>query len=345
MHGPHRIQLSANGTVETIEPFVGLPDVAIVCPGFVDIQMNGFKDITVANASQEELLRLDDYLFAQGTTSWLGTIVTAPLEKMTSCLGSLHDIFLSRVVQGFVGIHIEGPFLGLAPGAHNTKHIIACDMDWISQLPSSVQLVTIAPEQTDAVKAIGILRDRDITVSLGHCRPTRQQFEDAVNAGASMVTHLFNAMSGVHHREEGLALWSMTDNRISSGVIGDLVHVQPDAINLAFRASGSRICLVSDSVAWMSPDHVRRNIELKDGAPRMADGTLAGSSTPLGTCVKNIVEHCGVSVESALASATSIPADAIGLPGGGRIRIGQQADVLGLETDLSVLTALRRLQL
>jgi N-acetylglucosamine-6-phosphate deacetylase len=343
LRGPSRLLVTDEGLIESIDSFVGSPEFALVCPGFVDIQMNGFDDVHVANALTQDLQRLDQNLLANGTTSWLGTIVTAPLDKMSSSLAVLQEAFQSGQVQGFAGVHVEGPFLGAAPGAHPVKHIIACDMQWISQLVPSVRLVTVAPEQTGVIAAISALRKRDITVSLGHSRPTKTQYEEAVNAGASMVTHLFNGMSGVHHREPGLATWALIDDQMSCGVIADGVHVDTDAIQLAFRAAGNRICLVSDSVSWKTSAGPRPGVEIRNGAPRLPDDTLAGSCTPLGECVQRVVRDCGVPLQTALASATSIPADLVGLTLVGRIRSGQKADLLALDSDLSVLKAWRRL--
>jgi N-acetylglucosamine-6-phosphate deacetylase len=343
LHGASRIALADDGFVESVSTHDGDYEFELVCPGYVDVQMNGFDNVHVANASTNDLIELDKALLAHGTTSWLGTIVTAPLEKMSSSLTSLHESFLTNQIQGFAGVHVEGPFLGDAPGAHPVKHIVACDVEWIDRLVPSVRLVTVAPEQKDVIPAIHQLRARNITVSLGHSRPSKKQFEDAVAAGATMVTHLFNGMSGVHHRDPGLAMWAMTDDRISCGLIADGVHVQHDALALAFRAATSRICLVSDSVSWRTQSGSRAGVEIRDGAPRLSDGTLAGSCTPLSKCVQRVVQECGVSLESALASATSIPADLAGLADVGRIRTGQKADFLALDSELSVLKAWRRL--
>ena len=343
LHGARRIVVADDGFVIAVEEHAGGAEYQIVSPGFVDVQMNGFDDVHVASASLDELIRLDQMLLSRGTTSWLGTIVTAPLEKMTTSLSSLHDSYVSGHIPGFAGVHVEGPFLGGAPGAHPVKHIIACDLDWLSHLLPSVRLVTVAPEQTDVIPAIRTMAARNITVSLGHSRPTKLQFEEAIEAGASMVTHLFNGMSGVHHREPGLAMWALNDERVSCGLIADGVHVQSDALTLAFRAAGSRICLVSDSVAWETSSGPRPGIEIREGAPRLLDGTLAGSCTPLAKCVQRVVQECGVSLSFALASATSVPADLVGLADVGRIKIGQRADLLALDSELSVLKAWRRL--
>ena len=343
LHGPRRIVVADSGLVESITLHDGASEYPLICPGFIDVQMNGLNDVHVANASTENLLELDTALLECGTTSWLGTIVTASLEKMSASLASLHESFQSQQVHGFVGIHVEGPFLGDAPGAHQVIHIVACDLDWISRLVPSVRLVTVAPEQTDVIPAIRALTTRNITVSLGHSRPTKRQYEEAIEAGASMVTHLFNGMSGVHHRDPGLAMWALNDDRITCGLIADGVHVHTDALTLAFRAAGSRICLVSDSVAWETPTGPRPGIEIRDGAPRLLDGSLAGSCTPLAKCVQRVVRDCGVPLSSALASATSVPADLVGLADVGRIQVGQKADLLALDSELSVLKAWRRL--
>jgi N-acetylglucosamine-6-phosphate deacetylase len=343
LHSAKKIVLDDNGLVRTIEDYAGVADYPVVCPGFVDIQMNGFDDVNVATATAADLLRLDQSLLSYGTTSWLGTIVTAPLDQLTATLQTLHSVFDTSENPGFLGVHVEGPFLGAAPGAHRTKWIVGCDREWIEKLPSSVRLITVAPEQAFVLECIPLLKKMGVTVSLGHSRPSRVEFDLAISAGATMATHLFNGMSGIHHREGGLALWTLTHSALRFGLIADMVHVQPDAVSLAFKSAHARLCLVSDSVAWKSPDAGRQNPVVIDGAPRLPDGTLAGSSTPLGVCVQNVVQHCAVPLEMALASATSIPADTVGIPSVGRIRLGHQADILALDSDLSVLKAWRRL--
>jgi N-acetylglucosamine-6-phosphate deacetylase len=343
LHQAKTIGFDAHGFVTKIEDFTGSPDFPLVTPGFVDLQMNGFDDVNVATATARELTRLDALLLSHGTTSWLGTVVTAPLERLTTTLQTLHTIHATSEVQGFLGVHLEGPFLGNAPGAHHVKWIVACDHEWVAHLPASVQLITVAPEQDLVMQAIPLLRKMGITVSVGHSRPTHEELDAAIEAGASMTTHLFNGMSGIHHRDGGLALWTLTHSSQRFGLIADMVHVRPEAVSLAFNSAATRLCLVSDSVAWNSQDPGRSSTHIVDGAPRLPNGTLAGSSTPLGACVRNVVHQCGVSLQKALASATSIPADTIGLADFGRIRLGSQADVLALDTDLSVLNAWRRL--
>jgi N-acetylglucosamine-6-phosphate deacetylase len=194
------------------------------------------------------------------------------------------------------------------------------------------------------ISGIKLLRANGITVSIGHSRPTDAQWSAVQKAGATIVTHLFNGMSGVHHRDEGLALDALIDDGVYAGLIADMVHVSPKAVALAFKAKGGdRLCLVSDSVAWSSQWATKRSIAIKDGAPRLPDGTLAGSSTPLAECVRLAVTEAGVPVEEALHAATSSPSHAVGLADVGYIREGEPADLVAFDDSLHVVGAWRRL--
>lgn len=343
MHGPRKVVLDEFGIVLDVSPFKGEADFFCLSPGLVDLQMNGFEDVDVASANSDEFFRLDTQLSRLGTTSWLGTVVTAPFHQLDRVVARLQQFHDDKNIRGFLGVHLEGPFLGGAPGAHRVKDIVPVDTTWVSELPSVVRMMTIAPEQENAIAGISQLKAQEIVISLGHCQPSNQQYDDAVAAGVSMVTHLFNAMSGVHHRNFGVALRALTDDRMSVGLIADLVHVQPDAVNLAFRAKGGdQICLVSDTVGWSSSAMRNLGVEATD-AVRLANGTLAGSCTPLAACVRNVVRTCGVSLEHALRAATSSPADAIGSPTIGRIGVGFACDLIAWDVSLTVVDTWRRL--
>ncbi|MEN9793447.1 MAG: hypothetical protein RL330_1525 [Actinomycetota bacterium] len=333
------------GTVASVEELHGEAELALVAPGLVDLQMNGFDDVDVAVAAPDDLARLDEHLLGAGTTHWLGTIVTAPLDRLTRVIAGLDEACRDGAAPGMVGIHIEGPFLGRAPGAHRVRDIVPADADWLAALPPSVRLVTLAPEQNGAIAAVEQLRSAGVVASLGHSRPDRDEYSAAVEAGASMVTHLFNGMSGVHHREGGLALWALTDPRVIAGLIADGVHVAPDAVRLAFLVDGGRrICLVSDSVAHRSDGALARGVTVEDGAPRLPDGTIAGSVTPLSSCVRRAVRDAGVELTSALRSATSVPAGLLGRPDLGSVRVGEVAHLGIWDDDLRVVETVRGLQ-
>lgn len=343
LHGASRIDI-VDGVVTNIEPHGGRCDAHLISPGLVDLQVNGWDDVDVATASTADLERMGRMLATVGTTAWLGTFVTGPIPDMTSSVQRLDEARSTGSIPGFVGVHIEGPFLGSSPGAHRRKHIIKPDLAWIESLPSSVRLLTIAPESELAVRAIEILVDKGIVASLGHSRPDRISFDAAVTAGARMTTHLFNGMSGIHHRDGGLALWSLVSPKIAYGLIADMVHVAPEAVALALSVdAGARACLVSDSVAWRSPWASARGVRIIDGAPRLPDGTLAGSSTPLAECLRLAVTMARVPPSIALAAATSVPARVIGENDLGRLRVGGPADLVLFDTDLHVVDTRTRL--
>lgn len=343
LHGPRRITFES-GVVTRIMPYDGVPDHHLISPGLVDIQMNGYGAIDVSRASAAELRELGQELFALGTTSWLGTITTAPLEVLSRSIEKLDESFSAQHIPGFAGIHVEGPFLGNAPGAHRPDWIIPFDEYWCSRLPKSIRLMTVAAEQTDAPDAIRLLTQQGITISVGHSCPTDAQWKMARQAGATLVTHLFNGMSGVHHREEGLALSALIDDGVFAGMIADMVHVSPQAVALAFKTKGAgRVCLVSDSVAWSSAWAKKRSIVVKDGAPRLPNGTLAGSSTPLAECVRLTVSEAGIPLRDALCAATSSPAMSVGLSEVGHIREGEKADLIAWDESLHVVSAWSRL--
>ena len=341
LHGVTLIRVR-DGIVVEISDVEALPDIALVTPGLVDLQMNGFAAHDVASAHYEDFLALDEELACVGTTSWLATVITAPLDRLTKTLARL-DGFVQSPTNGCFGIHCEGPFLGDAPGAHRPDWIIPSNLEWISTLPASLRVMTLAPENSGSNRAISSLCERGIRVSLGHTRASYKQFAASVDAGASMVTHLFNGMSGVHHRDEGVALWSLLEPRLTAGLIADGVHVSPNSIRLAFAARNDGLYLVSDSIAWNGKWATAANVSVVDNAPRLPNGTLAGSATPLSECVHHCIQECELEMATVLRAATSIPADVVGEPAIGRIAVGQPADIVEWTADVHVSHVHRRL--
>ena len=334
LHGSTSIEI-VDGVISRISPHEGATDFHVISPGFIDVQMNGFAHIDIASASEDELAELDHLLLENGTTHYVGTLVTAPLEKMGARAARLHA-HCSKSTS-YLGTHLEGPFLGKAAGAHPREQIVPVDLTWLAALPDSVRLVTMAPEQIGVVDAISFLRANGVIASMGHSLPSRAQIEACVNAGASMATHVFNAMSPVHHRDDSLALAALVDDRITVGLICDTVHVQPDAVKLAFRAKADgQLVLVSDSIAWDADWARGVGVAVSDGAPRLPNGTLAGSCTPLAQCVALAVKRCGIPIQRALRAATSAPAALLGRHELGVIRQGQPCRIVGLDDSLTV---------
>ena len=337
LFGPTTLSFDNNGIVIAIEKdddnIIDF-DYDLITPGFVDLQVNGYDKYEIE--TKEDILNLNNVLAMKGTTSWLATYVTSPLQELKEKVINIYD-------DRILGFHLEGPFIGKAPGAHRVQYIVPVDVNWIKELPSSVKLMTLAPEQLNAVEGIHQLVKQDISVSLGHSMPTRDEYEQAVESGATMLTHLFNAMSGVNHRTEGLALFGLTDDRVYCGIIADLIHISIDAIKLAFLSKPSKIYLVSDSIAWSSSNAKVKGATLIDGAVRFeSSGVLIGSASTMAEMVRNCVQKCNIPLEVVLKSATSIPGDLIKLPmtgkhsTAGRIVIGKCCPIICMNNDLSI---------
>jgi len=312
----------------------------ILAPGFVDLQVNGIDDVDVwstalaGNTIAWE--RINNLLLDQGVTSWCPTLVTAPLDIYRAAIDFVKNQSQVTGQPHVVGVHLEGPFLGDAVGAHRAQYVSEPNAHWLRDHADGVALMTLGAEVTGAVEACTVLSTSGCKVSIGHSRPTRQQFEDCVGAGATLVTHLFNAMSGVHHREPGLATWALTNEHVYASLIADGIHVVPEAIALAFAAKPNKMVLVTDAVAWRAGAAGRVQLAMRDGAPRLEDGTLAGSAVTMPEALKVCVHQAKVQLNQALLATSTHPAEVLGLTDRGRLQSGCYADFIGLNVDLDV---------
>lgn len=325
------------GLISRIESADGPVPDRLVVPGFVDLQVNGIDDVDVSTADGDDWPRLDQLLLQQGVTSWCPTLVTMPLDRYAAPLARIATA-MKRPASGrphIVGAHLEGPFLGGAAGAHRPDLIVPVDMAWIDHLPDHVRLMTLGAEQPDAPAAVALLTERGVLVSVGHTRADAAQFMAAVDAGARLVTHLFNAMTGVHHREPGVAVFAMTEPRVAVSIIADGIHVHPSVVRLAFAAVGPRAILVTDAVAWRSGHVGSIGVTMRDGAPRLPDGTLAGSALTMDAAIRNCVA-AGIELDDAVRAASTQPAQRIGLTDRGVIAPGMRADLVALDAELRV---------
>ncbi len=303
---------------------------ALLAPGFIDLQVNGVGDVDFASADADGWRRAGRAQLEEGVTSYCPTLVTAPLDEYPP---ALERVLAARAdaedqtLPTILGAHLEGPFLGGAPGAHPVALVRPADCEWLRAVlgafPGLVTIVTLAPEADPGFAATRLLAEHGVTVALGHSTATYETARAAADAGARLVTHLFNGMGPLHHREPGLAGAALDDERLTPTLIADLVHVHPAALRLAIRHKHN-VGLVTDRVATTG----LRVTE--DGAARLADGTLAGSTLSMARAVQNTV-GLGIPVERAVEMAATIPADALGLTDRGRIAPGMRADLVALD--------------
>jgi N-acetylglucosamine-6-phosphate deacetylase len=326
------------GRIAAVEPATGtVPDRTLV-PGFVDLQVNGIDDVDVATARDGEWDRLDQLLLAQGTTTWCPTLVTSALDAYGPALDRIAAAQArgGGPIPSIAGAHLEGPFLGGAPGAHDPELIIPVDLRWLAGLRPVVRLVTLAPEADGALDAVKSLERRGVVVALGHSTSTFEQALEAIEAGAWLVTHVFNGMTPLHHRRPGLVGAALSDRRVTVSLIADNVHLHPSLVRLAFAAKGrGRVALVTDSVAWRAGSAGPIALRFVDGAARLADGTLAGSVLTMDGAVRNAA-GAGVGLADAVHAASTTPAAVLGLTDRGSIAPGLRADLVALTPALEV---------
>jgi N-acetylglucosamine-6-phosphate deacetylase len=318
-------------------------DDGYLAPGFVDLQVNGYYGEELQDARPAGWAHVITRLPETGTTAFVPTFVTAPVERLARALRGAASFrqelpFGARVL----GVHLEGPFLAPSRrGAHNAAWMTDPSPAAIDALIEAgdglLRLVTLAPERPGGLAAVALLAAAGVLVSVGHSDATAAQVARAADVGARMVTHLYNAQRPLGHREPGVVGQALTDPRLTSGLIADLHHVSRPALLIALAAAPGRIALVTDAAACagMPPGRYLLGgepIELPPGAgqpPVRADGVLAGSALRMDTAVANLA-GAGVSLPVAVSAATSIPADLIGCPELGRIAPGAAGDLVWL---------------
>lgn len=347
----------AGDAVEAIVPAASLPpDIrrveaggSMLVPGFIDLQVNGGGGVMLNGhpdvASIETICRAHAPF---GTTALLPTLITDTPRITASALAAGVEA-ARRKVPGFLGLHLEGPHLSLArKGAHDPKLIRPMtDADEAALVASRadlpVLLTTVAPESVEA-KRVAALARAGVVVSLGHSDTSYATARAYVDAGASMATHLFNAMSQMGNREPGLVGAGVDLGAVSAGLIADGIHVDPAAMGIALRAKRGpgRIFLVTDAMATIGTDMTTftlngRTVYRKDGSLRLADGTLAGADLDMISAVRFVHRVLGLDLDEALRMASLYPAVAVGQEHRlGRLAKGMAADIVALSSSLDV---------
>lgn len=311
-----------------------------VVPGYIDLQVNGAAGCDLT-ASPDRMWEVAAALPVYGVTSFLPTIVTSSRATVDAGM----RVLATGPPTGWrgarpIGLHLEGPMIAASrSGAHVAADIVLPSLAVIHgwSRDAGVAMVTLAPELPGATAVIAELVRRGVVVAAGHTDADADQARTAADVGVSAVTHLFNAMAPMHHRDPGLVGAVLSGLPLVAGLIADGVHVDPDAFRLAWTALGpSRRLLVSDAVAALGAPPGRyvlasRQIVSDGGGSRTLEGGLAGGVSGLGACVGNCVAMTGCALSEAVAAATVTPARLLGRPELGVLRPGAAGDVVMLD--------------
>lgn len=322
----------------------------LLAPGFIDVHIQGAGGADVLDATPEALATIAKTCARCGVTSYLATTVYKPdqdnrhLEVVSECIG--HDLGGARLR----GTHLEGPFISpkkrgmIQPNCLTNASPSALDAI-LSKTGDSLAMMTVAPELSGGLDLVRALVDRGIVASLGHTSATYEETLRGFDAGINHVTHLFNAMPSLHHRDPGPlgAIFERPD--VTVQVIADSVHLHPSVVRLVFAAVGpGRFVTITDGMQALGlPDgHYTYNdipYEARDGAARYKDGTLIGTALGLNRILARLVQFTGCSTATAIRTVTENAAAVLGIDTKtGAIAVGYDADLVVLEEDLSVHT-------
>lgn len=330
---------------------LSLPESMLVSPGFVDIQVNGAVGGEF-RSSPEHFSEISGFLLTHGVTSFVPTVTSLSSDSYKAILPRL-DRAITSTKRGAcaLGVHLEGPLISEEfRGAHPQQCVTANIQIAIQalDLSSKVTLVTVAPEIPEVIsKLIPIMRMKNITVSLGHTGASADDVRRAVCGGATLATHLFNAMKSLSGREPGLVGCTLAGiPRIAAGIIADMVHVDETLLRLAFTTMPGRLLFVSDSSAttglppgsYKFPD---RTIVTDGRSARLENGTLVGSVLTLDQAIRNVVSSGLATIPDAIKMASFLPATAIGANHKGRISVGSDCDLVVLDTALEVAAVIQ----
>lgn len=335
-----------DGQIQKIHTTAHLPVIAdvrrfdasglILSPGWIDLQFNGGfgRDFT---ENPESIWEVGAQLPQFGTTAFLPTIISSPLDKIDRAITVLKQGPPSGYSGAIpLGLHIEGPFLNPAKkGAHNPQYLQLPELEAVRNWhkENGVRLVTLAPELSCALDVVQALHSKDVVVSAGHSLADFEQAQAGFEAGVTYGTHLFNAMPRLDHRSPGLAGALLNNSKIVVGLIADGIHIHPAVVSLAWKAKGGQgLTLVTDAMAalGMQPGEYRLgdlDVTVDQYSARLADGTLAGSTLTLDSALRNLMAFAGCSLAEALPALTCTPAKVLGLPAKGRIDAGYDADL------------------
>ena len=311
-----------------------------VLPGPIDLQVNGAGALDVMTASPDAIGAISRCLAREGTTAYLPTAITSALDRIVQVERAVGECRLAREESdgsaAILGLHLEGPFISaqrlgvhpprmLRPTGRDLQRVLALD---------NLRLLTIAPELPGALDAIGQAVGRGVAISIGHTDATLEQARAGVAAGATMFTHVFNAMRPLHHREPGVVGAALAPSTAMAAVIPDGVHVHPQVLALIYRARGAAgMVLTTDKVASVGQGGASALAADDRTVARTADGRLAGSLISMLDGMRLMLTEVGASVGEVAQMASTNPAKVLGLTDRGRIEVGARADFIVLDPD------------
>lgn len=342
-------KIVAIGKLDNVEPI--FDTYGVVLPGFIDEHIHGAGGADAMDGTEQALQTISEYVAKEGTTGFLATTMTQSPENIGKALKNVKTVREKGEYKGaeVLGVHLEGPFI-------SPKHVGAQPLEYVAKPApetfdkyneisgGNIKVVTLAPEVEGGLDLVKHLAKIGVVASIGHTGAKFSDVEAAVAAGATNVTHTYNAQTPLHHREAGVVGAAMLIDELNCEMICDTIHVSVPAIKIFVKNKPhDKFTLITDAMrAKGMPDGLSelggQQVFVKNGEARLSDGTLAGSVLKMNVAVKNLVEKVGVSFTDAVDFASANPAKNLGLyDERGSIEVGKRADFAVMDKDYNIL--------
>ncbi len=317
-------------------------------PGFIDGHIHGGYGVDVMDADVHSLQMLAEKLPSEGTTSYLATTITQSPEEIEKALLNVYSFENQAGTAEMMGVHLEGPFVEVSKaGAQPKEYIVQPDLDqfrhWQQISGNNIRTITMAPEHDANGEFIKYLHESGMNVSAGHTDASFSQMKTAVSQGVRQLTHLCNAMNGIHHRDIGAVGAAFQLEDLRAELITDGIHVVPEMMQLIYDSMGSeRIIIITDAMRAKGLEDGDyelggQPVTVKEGRATLANGSLAGSVLRMIDGVKNMLGLEGVSIEDVIQMASVNPAKQVGIfDQKGSIEVGKHADILLVNNELDI---------
>ncbi|WP_378952668.1 N-acetylglucosamine-6-phosphate deacetylase [Pelosinus sp. sgz500959] len=321
-----------------------------VSPGFIDLHVHGCSGFDTMDNEENALEIIRDSVLKTGVTAFLPTTMTMTLSKITQTLKRIRHAMGEMKGAEVLGCHLEGPFINeVYKGAQDQRHIIMLDFEKIQTYSDVIKIITLAPEIATDDSFIRTCVEKGIVVSIGHSNATYEQMMSAISAGVSHMTHTFNALPPLNHRQPGAIAAAMESDRVVCELIVDNIHVHPAMQRLLLRNKGlDKMILITDAMrASMLGDGQYdlggQLVTVSKNEARLADGVIAGSVLSLNQAVKNFMNNTDLDLIDAIRLVTINPARQIGIANTkGSIKLGKHADFAIFDESLEIFATLVR---
>jgi N-acetylglucosamine-6-phosphate deacetylase len=349
--------LIRNGQIESVhndeESYVFKADSVIdgrgqlLIPGMIDVHIHGAEGFDMMDGTVGSVKAVSKACAKTGCTSFLATSVSSSLEDLLEMITNVKELAGSEPGAEIIGIHIEGPYLNVKrKGMQNERYLRHPDLEEMKTIMQKsgplLRMVTLAPELPGGLEMISFLKEEGIIAAIAHSDATYDDAKQAFACGASHITHCFNGMRPIHHRDPGVIVAAFEESSVSVQAIVDDVHLHPAIVRLLYREKGpDKMVLITDALQAMGMGDGTylfggHEVRVMNGVASLEDGTLASSTVTMNEALAKTVK-LGISLKDAVKMATQTPADILGLENKGRIKSGADADLVLMNDTFEVL--------